>query len=179
MQIKSFLKAALLTGTLVSLMACAPKVPDFDEEFDESLSMLEEQGTYGSAVGDRTVLDGQSVELTNTSPTSDIYYFDYDSSNVKAASRPSIHKQAQYLINHQNAEVVLAGNTDERGSREYNIALGERRANHVKQLLLLDGVSAEQIRVVSYGEEKPINASHDESAYRLNRRVELNFEAIG
>jgi peptidoglycan-associated lipoprotein len=71
--------------------------------------------------------------------------------------------------------VTLEGNTDERGSREYNIGLGDRRAESVKRALELQGVAAQQITVVSYGEEKPAAEGHDEAAWRLNRRVEIVY----
>ena len=84
----------------------------------------------------------------------------------------------RFLQQHPSAHVLLEGNTDERGSREYNIALGERRANAVIDIFRLAGVKPQQIRVVSYGQEKPAAMGHNEESWRLNRRVELSFEAI-
>jgi peptidoglycan-associated lipoprotein len=86
-----------------------------------------------------------------------------------------IRDHANYLLDHPEASVTLSGHTDERGSREYNIALGERRAESVKRLLLARGVSAQQVNVVSYGEEKPAVAGHGEEAWSKNRRVAFNY----
>ena len=89
--------------------------------------------------------------------------------------RPIIEAHAGYLAAHPNARVILEGHTDERGSREYNLALGERRSIAVRQMMTVLGVSPDQIQVVSYGEEKPAAEGHDEEAWRLNRRVEITY----
>ena len=73
--------------------------------------------------------------------------------------------------------MLLAGHTDERGSREYNVALGERRADAVAQLMRMSGVSRQQLRIVSYGKERPVNFGHDDASHEQNRRVELTYEA--
>jgi peptidoglycan-associated lipoprotein len=86
-----------------------------------------------------------------------------------------IEAHGKYLANNPSFKVRLEGHTDERGSREYNLALGERRARSVEQLLKLQGVSANQIEIISYGEEMPSAFGHDESSWQLNRRVELVY----
>ncbi len=100
-----------------------------------------------------------------------IIYFAYDSSEIRPEFRPAIEAHANYLASHPDTIVTLEGHTDERGSREYNLALGEGRANSVKRQLTLLGASAGQIRAVSYGEERPEVDGHDESAWSQNRRV--------
>ncbi|MBL8251527.1 MAG: peptidoglycan-associated lipoprotein Pal [Candidatus Competibacter sp.] len=104
-----------------------------------------------------------------------IVYFEYDSANIRAESRPVIAANARALTNNRRSVTQLEGHTDERGSREYNIALGERRANSVRQAMIAMGVSPQQIRVVSYGEERPAAAGQDEQSYALNRRVEIVY----
>ncbi|MBK8507383.1 MAG: peptidoglycan-associated lipoprotein Pal [Candidatus Competibacteraceae bacterium] len=104
-----------------------------------------------------------------------IVYFEYDSANIRAESRPVIAANARALTNNRRSVTQLEGHTDERGSREYNIALGERRANAVRQAMTAMGVSPQQIRVVSYGEERPAAAGQDEQSYALNRRVEIVY----
>ena len=104
-----------------------------------------------------------------------IVYFDYDSSEIRAESRPVIEANARTLTGNRRSVTQLEGHTDERGSREYNIALGERRANSVRQYMTALGVSPQQIRVVSYGEERPAAAGQDEQSYALNRRVEIVY----
>ena len=104
-----------------------------------------------------------------------VVYFDFDSSEVSTADRNIISAHAEYLANHPNVAVILEGHTDERGSREYNIALGERRARAVQQLMLLQGVAQKQIQVISFGEERPVALGHDEASWHLNRRVEILY----
>ncbi len=104
-----------------------------------------------------------------------VIYFDYDSSEVKAEYREAVEAHAAYLSRHPDTIVTLEGHTDERGSREYNLALGERRAIAVRRQMVLLGASAGQIRTVSYGEERPQAEGHDEQAYAQNRRVEIKY----
>jgi peptidoglycan-associated lipoprotein len=107
--------------------------------------------------------------------SSRVIYFDFDSSQVRDEFRPVLEAHAKYLIAHPDARVILEGHTDERGSREYNLALGERRAQAVRQVLQVLGVSPQQLQVVSYGKEKPAALGHNEEAWRLNRRVEIVY----
>ena len=105
-----------------------------------------------------------------------VIYFDYDSYIVKPEFQAVIEAHAQYLKANQRAKVSLEGHTDERGSREYNLALGQKRADAVRQSLTLLGVSAAQIESVSFGEEKPAVAGSDEAAYAKNRRAEFFYK---
>ena len=102
-----------------------------------------------------------------------VVYFDYDSSEIRSEYVPLVAAHAQYLVKYPTARVRLEGHTDERGSREYNIGLGERRAQTVRRALLAQGVAEAQIATVSYGEERPAVEGADEAAYGQNRRVEL------
>lgn len=106
-----------------------------------------------------------------------VVYFDFDSSAVRDDDRAVIQAHSDYLAQHSGVKVTLEGHADERGSREYNIGLGERRANAIKQMMTLMGVAAAQISTVSYGEERPAALGHDESAWQLNRRVEIVYAA--
>ncbi len=100
-------------------------------------------------------------------------YFDFDKSDVKSDGQPVIANWAGYLSSHPTTKVRLEGNCDERGTREYNVGLGERRGNSVAQALEAAGVSAAQVSVVSYGKERPVCTSHDESCWSQNRRVDV------
>ena len=102
-----------------------------------------------------------------------IVFFEFDSSEIRADYLSVVAAHAAYLTKFPTARVRLEGHTDERGSREYNIGLGERRAQTVRKALMLQGVSEAQITTVSYGEERPAVEGSDESAYAQNRRVEL------
>ncbi|OIR02443.1 outer membrane protein P6 precursor [mine drainage metagenome] len=103
-------------------------------------------------------------------------YFDFDSDTVKAEYRPIIEAHAKYLLAHSNAKMILQGNTDERGTREYNLALGQRRAVSVKKSFNLLGVKDNQIETVSFGEEKATPNCADEACHQANRRVDIAYE---
>jgi peptidoglycan-associated lipoprotein len=134
---------------------------------------------FSSGLGQRASFSGQEAGevYTTKAPHNQVYLFRFDNSVVAEKYLPSIEAQAQYLKRHPKARIMLAGHTDERGSREYNVALGERRANSVADLLRMAGVSNRQMRIVSYGEERPVAFGHDDASYRKNRRVELTYEA--
>jgi peptidoglycan-associated lipoprotein len=99
------------------------------------------------------------------------YYFAFDQSEVRDSDKAAIFANADYLLTHPHAKIILEGHTDPRGSREYNVALGERRANAVVELLKSKGVNPNQIRVVSYGAQRLAMSGHDEQAYQLDRRA--------
>lgn len=105
-----------------------------------------------------------------------VIYFEYDSSNVKQEFLPVIEAHAVYLINNPNQIINLEGHSDERGTREYNIALSEQRAKSVYKMLQVLGVMSHQVNVISYGEEKPEVLEQTESAFGLNRRVEVVYK---
>ncbi|HEX6005694.1 MAG TPA: peptidoglycan-associated lipoprotein Pal [Burkholderiales bacterium] len=103
-------------------------------------------------------------------------YFDYDSNLIKDEFKPVVSAHAKYLSQNRSRRVRVEGNTDERGSREYNLALGQRRADAVKQMLQLLGASSEQIETLSFGEEKPKSQGHDEAAWAENRRADIRYQ---
>ena len=104
-----------------------------------------------------------------------IIYFDFDSSSIRPEYNQSIAAHAGKLIDDGRLTVRLEGHTDERGSREYNIGLGERRAQAVRRALMLQGVRGDQITTVSFGEERPAVTGSDEEAWAMNRRVEIIY----
>ncbi len=126
----------------------------------------------GAYAGGRT---GQAVAGGNVVAPDHIVYFSFDSSEILPEGRPIIESNARNLTKNQRIVTQLEGHTDERGSPEYNIALGERRANAVRQALIALGVSPQQIRVISYGEERPAASGYGEQSYALNRRVEIVY----
>lgn len=103
-------------------------------------------------------------------------YFDYDSNQVKDEYRPIISAHAKYLSQNRSRRVRIEGNTDERGSREYNLALGQRRADAVKQMMELLGASGSQIETLSFGEEKPKASGSDEASWAENRRADIRYQ---
>jgi peptidoglycan-associated lipoprotein len=104
-------------------------------------------------------------------------YFDFDSSLPHDADRPVIEAHANYLATSRTAKVRIEGNCDERGGREYNVALGQRRAEAVLKSLQLMGARSAEMEATSYGKEKPVDPGHDEAAWAKNRRADLNYLA--
>jgi len=102
-------------------------------------------------------------------------FFDFDKSAVKEADKPMVQAHGQYLAEHADRKVVVEGNADERGSSEYNLALGNRRAESVKKMLVLSGAKAAQISTASFGEEKPRASGHNEAAWSQNRRADIVY----
>jgi peptidoglycan-associated lipoprotein len=125
--------------------------------------------------------EAPAAEGTTTTGGSDLLsqttvYFDFDSSDVRAEFNEVLMAHAKHAAE-SGAKLVIEGHADERGSREYNIGLGERRAQAVKQFLVLNGVSADSVTTNSYGEERPADAGHDEAAWAKNRRGEVVYES--
>ena len=102
-------------------------------------------------------------------------YFDFDSFSVKDEYKPTIEAHGRYLQQNRSARMTVQGNTDERGSREYNIALGQKRADAVKRMMTVMGVQETIVETVSFGKEKPRNMGHDEAAWAENRRVDILY----
>jgi peptidoglycan-associated lipoprotein len=102
-------------------------------------------------------------------------YYDYDKFDVKDEFRPIVEAHAKYLRENPNTKILIQGNTDERGSREYNVGLGQRRSDGVKRMLILLGAKENQIESVSLGEEKPQDEAHNESAWSKNRRSDILY----
>ena len=104
-----------------------------------------------------------------------VIYFGFDQSDIQMDDQATLERHANKLANDSNARVRLEGHADERGSREYNIGLGERRSQAVRKLLLVQGASASQISTVSFGEERPASFGSGEESYAQNRRVEIKY----
>ncbi len=188
-------KALILVVPVMFLVGCASAPTDTtDDVFTDSASGLNDTstgGNTGSAAGGSNdsaqitgIQDGSSIgrselTLSDKSPSNllntRVIYFDFDRSKVKAEFTDVIAAHAEYLANNPGAQMKLEGHADERGSREYNIGLGERRGNSVARHLGLQGASRGQLDVVSYGEERPVAMGHDEASWRLNRRVEIIY----
>lgn len=157
---KQFVLAAVLS---LVLAGCGGDkgVKGEGEEGVTASGLSDGSGASGSALG-------QDMEqLLNTNKV----YFEFDSSAVDQESRRVIEAHSQFLIENPDVNVVLEGHADERGTREYNLALGERRANSVAEIMVAYGVAPGRIQTVSYGEERPAALGSDESAWQLNRRV--------
>jgi peptidoglycan-associated lipoprotein len=126
-------------------------------------------GTTSAATGAAALKDPNNI-LSKRS-----VYFDYDQYVIKDEFKPLIEAHAKYLKANPSARAIIQGNTDERGTREYNIALGQKRADAVKKLMVLLGASEVQIETVSFGKEKPRREGHDETAWAENRRTDIVY----
>jgi peptidoglycan-associated lipoprotein len=130
-----------------------------------------------TATGSGSAWAGNALDDPNSLLAKRTVYFDYDESVLLDQDRAILEAHAQYLSQNPGAAVTLEGHTDERGTREYNLALGERRAVSARQFMSLLGASGQQLRTVSYGEEQPAALGHNEEAWALNRRVEIIYRS--
>jgi len=163
---------------LAALLAagCASNnIPDPDAED----GMMVDGGDGGMTDGMEDRGMGVGEEFDDTMDDMDemtmVIYFDFDQSDLRAEYSDLLQRHASRLAGDSRAQIRLEGHADERGSREYNIGLGERRSQSVRRLLLIQGASTDQISTVSFGEERPAAFGSDESAYELNRRVEIKY----
>jgi peptidoglycan-associated lipoprotein len=132
-----------------------------------------EAGAGGVDAGAAGAMSAEQRQALAALQSKNVVFFDFDSSEIRPEYVEIVAAHAAYLVRYKNARVRLEGHTDERGSREYNIGLGERRAQTVRRALMLQGVQDAQITTVSYGEERPAVDGSDEAAFAQNRRVEL------
>jgi len=169
------------------VVACGEKIkPDADttgtgnnaETGATSGAINAGSGMGGTALegGKLVSYDENAINDPNNVLSEKIVYFSFDSNNVTDKYMELVKHHGKYLSFNANASVRLEGHADELGTREYNIALGERRALAVKQTMLYEGATNNQITIVSYGEEKPVEFGHDEESMSLNRRVEIVYQ---
>ena len=184
-------RLVLILVAAAALAACEGTVGTMEDSGTASTSATGATSTSGAGgdvvSGTRTA--GTEDSTTVTSDTAPLHplddpatplgnhtiYFEFDSSDVPASAQPVIEAHARYLSEHAGASITLEGHADERGTREYNIALGEKRALAVRRIMTLLGATSPQVHTISYGEERPADPGRDESAWRLNRRVEIVY----
>ena len=168
-------RAVAIAATTALLAGCpsTSTIPD-PEPTDE---------TYGSAGGGADSRGGEFDDFgsgeevpfdPSASELSNVIFFDFDSYEVSAEDAELVNRHSVQILD-SGASVRLEGHADERGSREYNIGLGERRAQAVRRMLMIQGVPASRISTVSFGEERPAEMGSDETAYAANRRVVINY----
>lgn len=167
-------KAGLLIVMLGALLVagCAGTAKDGPAPVEDK-SGADTQGAADKAGADaRALAEAERAGLTSKTRI----YFEFDSSSVDDEGRAIVEAHAAHLASNPGIRVTLEGHADERGTREYNLALGERRAQAVQKLMGALGVGANRVTTVSYGEEKPVDPDHNESAWRQNRRVEIIYQ---
>lgn len=163
---RRIINLVLVFGVVMTLSACGSASKKDDD-------LVEVGGTEG--VGSEGANAMQSLDDPSSPLSKRVIYFEFDSSTIQSDYQDVISAHAAYLVENPDVSIVLEGHADERGTREYNIALGERRAKAVRQLMTLQGVGEKQLQVISFGEERPVALGHDESAWSLNRRVEILY----
>jgi len=169
----------ILTGLLVaaSLAGCASNVKLNDVPVEDRSGTTATPGTGGGTQSRVAPVDANATNGTAQGPVNvaRLVYFDYDSFQIKAESQAIIEQHARFLRANPQRKVSLEGHTDERGGREYNLALGQKRAEAVRRALALLGVADGQMEAVSFGKEKPAVMGSDEAAWAQNRRVEIAY----
>lgn len=164
---KKIIGSLVLVASVAVLQGCGTTGTKDTSVEDHSASASAAQGA-----GDFT---GHPLDNPASLLSKRVVYFDFDSSAIKSGDREIIAAHAEYIAKNPGAAVTLEGHADERGSREYNIGLGERRAKAVSQQMKLQGAGNNQLQTVSFGEERPVATGHDESSWSLNRRVEIVY----
>ena len=161
----------------IGLLAGCSSTPRDDRQTGAEVSdqSTGANGASTSAASAGGSWEGDPLENPNSLLATRVIYFDLDQSTVRADYLDVISAHADYLAANPQMVLRLEGHADERGSREYNLGLGENRANAVRNLMLAQGVADNQLLVVSYGEERPAAIEHNEEAWALNRRVELIY----
>jgi len=165
----------IVLAMMVAITGCSSKgdVKDGDVSIEDRGTGADGAVSSGAAGG--TDFSSYSLDDPNSPLSRRVIYFEYDSAEITDADQELLMQHSGYLVANPGQHLTLEGSTDERGSREYNIGLGDQRALSVQRIMELNGVAPEQITVVSYGEEKPAAEGHSDAAWRLNRRVELVY----
>jgi len=170
----SYFKLIALAAIAFLLVGCSQDtLPDPDAT---DTTYGDDTGSASTdGMGDDAYGGGEYIEDPSAGEMAMVIHFEFDSSEVRAEDQDIVSRHAMQLGNNSNMHVRLEGHADERGSREYNIGLGERRSQAVRQMLMIQGVSASQISTVSFGEERPIAFGSSEDDYSQNRRVEFKY----
>ncbi|GGY43745.1 peptidoglycan-associated lipoprotein [Bacterioplanes sanyensis] len=178
MQKTALYKALGLTLGALLISACS-STGEVSEGSGSSDPVATESQTDGTTAVDNNTVSGKDMEAEAEAAAlreQTVFYFDFDQSTLKADGKPSLMAHAAYLKNNPATRVVLEGHADERGTVEYNLALGERRAMTVRRFLMANGAAANQLEVVSFGEERPAVMGSNEASYAKNRRVEVKYQ---
>jgi len=168
---KNLTSISVLLVTVALFAGCGTKKPEETPAPPTPTTDTSGVENADALAGDTSASMGPSGDLLSKR----IVYFDFDRADIRADSQSVVAAHSAYLAKNPNQKVRLEGHADERGSREYNIGLGERRGQAVRRALALQGVAETQLTTVSYGEERPAVAGSDEQAYSANRRVEIIY----
>ncbi len=181
MQNNKFYKLGMVAVFTLVLAACQSSTDDMGDSGMDDMdngSMSSGNNTGGgnaSGVGDNMGgLTPAQIRERDEALATTVFYFEFDRSDLSAEARQALVYHANRLMENSSLRYRLEGHADERGTREYNLALGERRAQAIERYLQVQGVSSNQLEVISYGEEQPVDPGTSEAAYARNRRVEIH-----
>ena len=168
------MKKLILSVLLLNLLAACSSNPPKEEAAEPATTSATSSSSAASgADGQAATVSGMETDTMNN----DSVFFPFDVDAVQDADRETIMDHAGYMAKNPAAKVRVEGNADERGSSEYNLGLGQRRANNTKRALVLGGAQDSQMETVSYGEEKPRCGEHNEACWAQNRRADINYSA--
>jgi len=173
MKVKLIQWTILITAVLM-FSGCSSMMKSDDSAGSEGAT-VSESGATTSGASQGGAWTGNPLDNPDSLLYTKVIYFDFDKSDIRAESVATLRAHADYLLSNSGASITVEGHCDERGSREYNIGLGERRANAIKRFLEAEGVANSQINTISYGEERPADPGHGEAAWAMNRRGELVY----
>lgn len=188
MKLSKVTQIVLMGALVVGLAACSAKKPNANDnatvanEINANAAAMGNNNSNAQTYASRPVSafkvarNGMRINPL-TAPANQTYYFSFDSNSMRPQDLNALNIQASYLVSHPNATIRLDGNTDDRGSREYNIGLGWRRDQSVARFLKQQGVRPSQIQMVSYGKERPAALGDNPRSWALNRRVDLVYKS--
>ena len=168
-------KSLILSIVLVNLLAACASEPAKEEVSEPAAAPAEVAAPAAAPAETAAEVAAPVADEAAMMPETNSVHFPFDVDALQPEDMATVQAHGAYLNKNSNARVRVEGNCDERGSNEYNLGLGQRRANGVKQMLLLGGAKASQIETVSYGEEKPRAAGHHEAAWSQNRRTDIKY----
>lgn len=161
----------------VAISACKTTEPEPEPVTEPEPAPVVEEVTTAAAPDPHDYTDARNFDNSESLLSKRVIYFDFDKSDVKSEYRAIVAAHAAYVSSHGSARVTLEGHADERGTREYNVGMGERRGNAISGLLSAAGAMGSQLDTVSYGEERPVCRVSDEDCWWQNRRVEIIYTA--
>lgn len=171
----------VLTALVFAGCSSSPKMedsmggPEVSDRSSGAMSGQEGGDASTSGAGAAGAWTGSPLEDPNNALYTKVVYFEFDRSDIDPSYLEVIRAHAEYLAANPSVSISLEGHCDERGTREYNLGLGERRANAVMNLFMAEGIPKSQLSTISYGEERPDDVAHSESAWAMNRRVVLFY----
>ena len=179
------LQRLVLITAVITLAACGTSTKLDVPVVDKQGTKVAPPATPASGVGDGSDVGQRAVTPGNIDTTTGsaagpanvakVIYFDYDSYTIKPEFQSALDAHAKFMSTNKTRKMAIEGHTDDRGGREYNLALGQKRSEAVRRALALLGVTDAQIEAVSFGKEKPAKAGSDEASWALNRRAEINY----